>query len=245
MLAMWDVNLKIMWKEKKNPKQRGSAWNARFLTWNGYFLTWFQRGSSVVPHTKKSKSSLGKFGELRTFWGPKWNVVPWIAIHCSSCPFSHWHRWKGKSIIWNIKPLFGTDQQPVWWQLVWAGCGVPKPKGEGLWTQWQLPLLLQRCDRRKPKRWPVPALPRPRHRSLGPAGASHEARAVAGIFSWFSYWSGLANIHLRWATICHIHRNENPTSPSINGDKMLSIFVMKKWSHFFTVGAPCDRCVSR
>ena len=230
MLAMWDVNLKIMWKEKKKPKQRGSAWNARFLTWNGYFLTWFQRGS---PH-QEIKVQFGEIWRVENVLGPqvkcctmdRHSLQPMSIFSLASMERQN----HGKSIIWNIKRFLAQTSSLC--GLVWAGCGVPKPKGEGLWTQWQLPLLLQRCDRRKPKRWPVPALPRPRHRSLGPAGASHEARAVAGIFSWFSYWSSLANIHLRWATICHIHRNENPIRPSINGGKMLSIFVMKKWSQF-------------
>ena len=85
MRAIEDDHLKIVPKAEKNEKQRGSAWNARFIAWNGYCLAWFQRGST---HQKIKV-------QFRFFWGIlviltvlelHGNVGPWNSMHCSP-----WH----------------------------------------------------------------------------------------------------------------------------------------------------------
>ena len=112
-------------EREKNPKQRGSAWNARFLTWNSYFLTWFQRGSSVVPHTR-NQSPVWEIWRVENVLGPqvkcctmdRHSLQPMSIFSLASMERQN----HGKSIIWNIKPLFGTDQQPVWFSVSWVWC---------------------------------------------------------------------------------------------------------------------------
>lgn len=83
---------------------------------------WFQRGS---PH-QEIKVQFGEIWRVENVLGPqvkcctmdRHSLQPMSIFSLASMERQN----HGKSIIWNIKPLFGTDQQPVWFSVSWVWC---------------------------------------------------------------------------------------------------------------------------